>query len=141
MNNPESTIVSKVPTNEEIQFLDDRIYEYNSHKTGRADGKLFSKLIYENEINIIAGLSGWTWASACEITLLWVNEAYRNKGYGQLLLQAAEDEAKKNKCSMILVRSYDFQAPLFYQKHGYKVDHKTKDFPPGHSSYWLIKRI
>jgi GNAT superfamily N-acetyltransferase len=141
MNDLASLVVSKVPSNEEIQFLDGRIYEYNSLKTGKADGKSFSKWIYERENNVIAGLSGWTWANACEITFLWVKDEHGKKGYGQLLLSAAEAEAKKNNCNIILIRSYDFQAPLYYQKHGYQVEHKTEGFPPEHSSYWLVKRF
>lgn len=134
-------IISGVPTQEEIQFLDDRIYEHNAAKTNRDDGKLFSKLIYDKEKNIAAGIIGWTWAGACEITLLWVQHDNRNKGYGTSLLTAAEAEAKKEKCKTIFLRSYSFQAPHFYLNHGYRLEHELKDFPPGHSSLCLIKKL
>jgi len=138
---PMPSIISKVPTQEEIQFLDDMIYEHNATNTNKNNGKLFSKLIYDSENNIIAGITGWTWASACEITLFWVKHDYRKKGYGQILLKAAEAEAKKEKCKTIFLRTYSFQAPQFYQKFGYKVEHEIKDFPNGHSSICLIKRL
>jgi ribosomal protein S18 acetylase RimI-like enzyme len=80
-------------------------------------------------------------ATACEITLFWVKENYRNKGYGQALVNAAEAEAKKEKCKTIFLRSYSFQAPSFYQKHGYKVEHKIKDFLLGRSSFCLVKTL
>ena len=48
MENSMPDIISKVPTQEEIQFLDDRLYEHNAAKTGRDNGKLFSKLIYDS---------------------------------------------------------------------------------------------
>ncbi|HEV8284459.1 MAG TPA: GNAT family N-acetyltransferase [Chitinophagaceae bacterium] len=141
MKNSMPNIISKVSTQKEIQFLDDMIYEHSATKTNRDDGKLFSKLIYDSENNIIAGITGWTWASACEITLFWVKYDYRKKGYGQILLNAAEAEAKKEKCKTIFLRTYSFQAPQFYQKYGYKVEHEIKDFPYGHSSFYLIKRL
>jgi GNAT superfamily N-acetyltransferase len=134
-------IISKVPTHGEIQFLEDRIYEHNAKETNRDDGKLFCKLIYDGEDRIIAGITGWTWAGACEITLFWVNEDYRKKGYGKMLLEAAEAEAKKEKCKVILLRSYNFQAPQFYLKHGYKLEYETRDFPPGHNYFCLMKRF
>lgn len=134
-------IHSKVPTREEIQFLEDMIYEYNASEIGKNDGKLFSKLIYGTENQIIAGISGWTWANACEITLFWVKEEYRKKGYGRILLNSAEEEAKKGNCKAILLRTYSFQAPDFYQKYGFKIEHETKDFPIGHSDLCLIKRL
>lgn len=134
-------IISKVPTQQEIQFLDDMIYEHNATSTNRNNGKLFSKLIYDSENDIIAGITGWTWAGACEITLFWVKHEYRKKGYGKILLNEAETEAKKEKCKSIFLRTYSFQAPHFYQKFGYKVEHEIKDFPQGHSSFCLIKRL
>jgi GNAT superfamily N-acetyltransferase len=141
MKYTKTDIISKVPTKEEIQFLEDRIYEHNAACTSRDDGKLFSKLIYDGEDRLIAGITGWTWAGACEITLFWVNDDYRKKGYGKMLLDAAEEEALKEKCKVILLRSYSFQAPQFYLKHGYKLEYETRDFPPGHNYFCLIKRL
>lgn len=134
-------IVSMVPTQNEIQFLDDMIYEHNAAKTKRDNGKLFCKLIYDSSHKIIAGITGWTWAMACEITLFWVHQDYRNKGYGLSLLNAAETEAKKENCKTIFLRTYSFQAPDFYLKNGFKVEHEIKDFPHGHSSFCFIKRL
>ena len=123
-----------------IQFLDDRLYEYNSQTIHRLDGRLFSKIIREKE-EIIAGIAGWIWADACEITFLWVKEEYRKKKLGEKLLHAAEGEAMDANCNVILISSYSFQAPFFYEKHGYKIDHIIEDFPKGHKYYWLIKRF
>ena len=134
-------IISKIPTQEEIQFLEDRIYEYNAGKTNRNDGELFSKLVYDSNNSIIAGITGWTWASACEITLFWVKYEHRNNGYGEILLKAAEAEAEKKKCKAIILRTYSFQAPRFYQKYGYQVEFETRDFPEGHNYFCLIKRL
>jgi GNAT superfamily N-acetyltransferase len=141
MKNSKPDIISKVATHKEIQFLEDMLYKYNSAKTKRADGKLFSKLIYNTRNNIIAGITGWVWASACEITLIWVKDDYRKKGYGQILLKAAEEEAKKEKCKKILLRTYSFQAPYFYLKYGYKIENEIKDFPYGHSYFCLTKKV
>jgi len=134
-------VISEAEPEPVIQFLDDMIYDHNSGKTGKGDGRLFAKTARDAKENIIAGISGWLWANACEITFLWVNDKYRGKGYGELLLKLAEDEAKKNDCEVILIKSYSFQAPSFYQKHGYQVEHITNNFPPGYTYYCLVKRI
>ncbi|HEV8515160.1 MAG TPA: GNAT family N-acetyltransferase, partial [Cyclobacteriaceae bacterium] len=141
MENFEPVIISTVPTHKEIQFLDDMIYEHNVAEIKRDDGKLFSKLIYDSRENIVAGITGWTWARACEITLFWVKHDHRNKGYGKRLLDAAETEARNEKCKTMFLRTYSFQAPIFYLKRGYQVEHEIKDFPHGHSSFCLIKRL
>jgi GNAT superfamily N-acetyltransferase len=134
-------IISMIPTQSEIQFLEDRIYEYNVAKINSENGKLFCKLIHDPINNIIAGITGWTWAKACEITLLWVSQDCRNKGYGQSLLNAAEAEARKENCTIIFLRTYSFQAPNFYLKNNFKVEHEITNFPHGHSSFCFIKRL
>jgi GNAT superfamily N-acetyltransferase len=133
----------ETPSNHQqiIQFLDDRIYEFNSKTINRIDGRLFSKIIREANEEIIAGIAGWIWANACEITLLWVKEEYRKKKLGERLLRAAEEEAIDANCSVILIRSYTFQAPFFYEKQGYKIEHVIEDFPKGQKYYTLIKRF
>jgi GNAT superfamily N-acetyltransferase len=131
------------PTNiaETIQLLDERLYEYNAKTIQKKDGRLFSFIAKEDAAKMVAGIAGWIWANACEITLLWVDEEYRGKGFGKELLGKAEKEAANAGCKVILIRSYAFQAPAFYQKQGYKVEHIIDDFPEGCKYYTLIKRI
>jgi len=124
-----------------IQFLDDKIYEYNSSIINQHNGKLFAKIIRDEKGIVIAGISGWSWAKVSEITLLWVREENRKNGFGKMLLQAAEDEMVKEGCRTILLRSYSFQAPLFYESNGYKIAYVMDDFPNGYKHYTLVKRI
>ena len=126
---------------EVIQFLDDKVYEYNSSTINKYEGALFTKIIRDQNSNIIAGISGWTWALVSEITLLWVKEENRKNGLGKMLLKTAEDEIIKKGCTTIVLRSYSFQAPLFYEKNGYKTVYILDDFPNGYKHYNLVKRI
>lgn len=129
------------PSSEDLQFLEDRLYEFNAAQTGQDDGELFSFLIRNERQEIVAGLAGWTWAHACEIKTLWVHPSWRGRGYGRSLLKAAEDKARDRKCQVILISSYSFQAPSFYQKFGYDLVWRLNDFPPGHQHCSLIKRV
>ena len=141
MNEFDYKVESVENQTEVIQFLDDMIYEFNSISIGKHDGKFFTKIIRNHSENIIAGVTGWTWAGISEITLLWVTEEYRRKGLGKKLLTAAEDEIIKRGCSTILLRSYSFQAPMFYEKNGYKIVYILEDFPNGYKHYNLIKKF
>ncbi|MBS1513148.1 MAG: GNAT family N-acetyltransferase [Bacteroidetes bacterium] len=135
------TIETGKDTEEVIKFLEDKIYDHNSVTLNQFNGNLFSWVIKNNEGLIIAGIAGWTWANSCEITQLWVNEISRHKGLGKTLLEKAEHEAKIKKCNQILIKSYSFQAPHFYIKMGYEIDHVQKDFPQGHNYYILTKKL
>lgn len=134
-------ITESVPSPEDLQFLEDRLYEHNAAKTGKDDGQLFSFLIHNDQHEIVAGLAGWTWASACEIQTLWVHPSCRGKGYGSRLLKAAEEKARSCGCQVILISSYSFQAPAFYQELGYELAWRLEDFPPGHQHCYLVKRF
>lgn len=139
--NAKHIITTSTPTTEELQFLEDRLYEFNSAQTGQDDGKLFSIFIRNEQQEIVAGLSGWTWAHACEIKSLWVASSLRGQGYGRKLLESAEQEALVRDCKVILIVSYSFQAPEFYQTCGYELVWQLNDFPPGHKNCYLVKRI
>ena len=129
------------PSPEQLQFLEDRLYEFNSQRTGQDDGDLFAFFIRDEQQEIVAGISGWTWAQACEIRALWVHPAWRGRGYGRALLESAEQEARARGVKVILIGSYSFQAPAFYQKYGYKLAWQLNDFPPGHHYCYLVKRF
>jgi N-acetylglutamate synthase-like GNAT family acetyltransferase len=129
------------PSAADLQFLDDRIYDHNASATGHDDGGLFSLTLRDEKGEIVAGLHGWTWARACEIRCLWVNQSLRGQRLGEQLLQMAEDEARAKGCKSILLSSYSFQAPGFYQKYGYQVMACLEDFPPGCQNYVLLKRL
>src|SRR5512135_3432357 len=109
------------PSVTEQEFLEDRLYEFNCAQIQQADGRLFAFFIRNERQEIVAGVSGWTWAQACEIRTLWVHETWRGHGYGRILLESAEQEARLRSCKVILIGSYSFQAPAFYQKCGYEI--------------------
>lgn len=134
-------LTKRVPSAEELQFLEDRLYEFNSAQTGQDDGQLFAFLVRNEQQEIVAGLSGWTWAHACEIRTLWVHPAWRGQGFGRRLLESAEQEAQACGCNVILIGSYSFQAPEFYQKCGYRLAWQLNDFPPGHHHCYLVKQF
>jgi len=139
--NANHTLTRSTPSPEELQFLEDRLYEFNSSRIGIYDGQFFGFFVRNEQQEIVAGLSGWTWAGACEIRVLWVHPSWRVQGYGRRLLQAAEQEAQTRGCKVILISSFTFQAPEFYRKCGYELCWQLNDFPPGHQASYFVKRF
>ncbi|PWT73083.1 MAG: biphenyl 2,3-dioxygenase [Bacteroidetes bacterium] len=128
-------------THQIIQLLEDKLSEHNATTVKKNDGNIFSKIVRDDNKKIIAGIAGWTWANVCEITHIWVDEKARSRGIGKMLLKAAEDEARSKGCRTILVRTFSFQAPYFYDLNGYQIDHVLNNFPEGYSYYILVKGL
>ena len=78
---------------DEIDAIEDRLYGHNSASTGRDDARGIGFVMHDDAGRIIAAAAGYTWAGTPELKQLWVDEAYRGRGYGRALLDAFVMEA------------------------------------------------
>lgn len=76
--------------------------------------------VHDAEGGLVAGLSGWTWAEAAGIAMTWVHEDRRGQALGTRLLAEFEAEAVRRGAQRVFVTSFTFQAPGFYERHGYR---------------------
>jgi GNAT superfamily N-acetyltransferase len=138
---PEQFTILEEPDIHDVQFLDDRIYEYNVERTGITDGRLMAIFLRDPHNNLMAGLYGWTWGRCCEIKTLWIHEQWRGKGLGTRLMAAAEAEARARGADQIVLSTHSFQAPDFYQRLGFEPIGHFEDYPIGHQSIFLRKKL
>ena len=61
--------------------------------------------------------------------------------YADFQLGLAEEQAQARGCKGVFLYTYSFQAPGFYQKHGYQLMGVLEDCPPGHQRYYLKKLL
>jgi GNAT superfamily N-acetyltransferase len=136
----ELTVTAADPTPDDVQYLEDRIYEFNSSATGIGDGEWLAFFVRAND-RIVAGISGNTWGGTCELRQFWVEESQRKRGLGTKLFQAAEHEARRRGCGQIVLTTFSFQAPVFYERHGFEVVATVDDHPRGHRNLLMRKRL
>lgn len=127
------------PTPAEIDFLEDRLYEFNSQATGIVDALGLAVFGRDAGGAVVAGLCGHTWGGCCEIRQVWVHERYRGQGIGRRLLELAETEARRRGCFQIVLATHSFQAPEFYRKLGFEIVDSLPDYPRGHQHLHLRK--
>jgi N-acetylglutamate synthase-like GNAT family acetyltransferase len=137
----EALPILETPDPRDVQYLEDRIDEYNVARTGIADVRLLAIILRDDGDRIMAGLYGWTWGRTCEVRTLWVHERWRSQGLGTRLLEAAEAEARERGALQIVLSTHDFQAPEFYRRLGFEVVGQVEDYPVGHRSIYLRKRL
>lgn len=129
------------PTPDEVQYLEDRIYEYNSGVTGIGDGQWLAIFSRDGSTRIIGGICGNTWGGVCEIRQFWVDDSHRHQGLGTRLFRAAELEARRRGCRQILLMTLSFQAPGFYERNGFEVVATIAEHPRGHRNLLMRKRL
>lgn len=134
-------VVTTEPAPREVQYLEDRIYEFNSSATGISDGEWLAIFVKDERDRIAAGICGNTWGGCLEIRQFWVEEGRRRQGLGTRLLSAAETEARRRGCRQILLMTFSFQAPAFYAKHGFEVVAAVDGHPSGHRNLLMRKRL
>jgi GNAT superfamily N-acetyltransferase len=116
----------------EIDAVEDRLYEHNRAAVGRDDGAGMGFVIRDAAGETVGVTAGYTWAGISEIKQMWVDEAWRGRGYGRALLAAMIDEARRRGVLRIWVASYDFQAPGLYERAGFKRMAQFEGWPQGH---------
>ena len=134
-------LTSIEPTPQDVEYLEDRIYEHNASVTGIADGQLLAFLLRDDSGRIVAGICGNTWGGGCEIRQFWVEESQRRRGLGTRLFQAAEQEARRRGCTQMLLMTFSFQAPAFYARNGFEVLATIADHPRGHRNFLMRRRL
>lgn len=65
----------------------------------------------------------------------------RGTGVGTQLMRMAEDEARSRSCVGVWLDTHTFQARPFYERLGYSVFADLPDFPPGHTRFYMMKRL
>jgi len=114
---------------QKAQEIGNLIRSYNRSKRETAESEQLNLYVEDEHGQLLAGLVAETFGNWLEIEYLFVKEDLRGQGIGSQLLQQAESEAKKRNCRFAFVNTYQFQAPAFYQKHGYKEVFTLKDYP------------
>ena len=126
---------------QKTQEIGDLIRSYNRSKREAAESEPLNLYVEDDSGQVMAGLVAETFGNWLEIEYLFVKEDLRGQGIGSQLLQQAESEAKKRNCRFAFVNTYQFQAPAFYQKYGYKKVFTMKDYPYTGQRHYYQKEL
>jgi len=129
------------PSLADIEYLEDRLYEFNRAATGITDGQSLGVFLRDATQSIVAAAAGHTWGGTCELRQVWVSEPLRRQGIGRDLLAEAELEAVRRGCVQIILTTHSFQAPEFYEKLGFEPISEVAEYPRGYSQVVFRKRL
>lgn len=115
---------------EDVKFILDQIIYYNRAHF-KTEIEHFTVSLRDDHKSIVGGAVIYVLRNEMIIDLLWVAEKLRHKGYGTMLIQSVESEALTRQCTRIILDTYDFQAPKFYEKCGFVEHGRIKDYLQG----------
>jgi GNAT superfamily N-acetyltransferase len=129
------------PASSDIEAIANGLSEHAESRDYPYDHKPLALFIRNQTGQILGGLSGATTWGWLHISLFWISQELRGKGYGKSLVAMAEKEALARGCKNAHLDTYSFQALEFYQKSGYEVFATLHDFPENASRFFLKKSL
>jgi GNAT superfamily N-acetyltransferase len=136
----ECTIVNMEKSTESAWRIIGRgIKAYNDEQAGDYGRQILCYAVQDAEGEIRGGVVAavrWDWLY---VDLMWLEEDLRGRGYGSRLLALVEGAGRKRGARHAHLDTFTFQAPGFYEKHGYRVFGELPDFPAGHRRLYMTK--
>jgi GNAT superfamily N-acetyltransferase len=141
MDSPYRLSIEDSPAPADLNFVSDRLREYNSNAAGPSGFQRIASFLRDEEGEIVGGLIAGLYWGWLHLDVLWVREDLRKLGYGSELLRAVEAEALSRGFRKAYLDTFSYQALGFYQRHGYTVFGQLDDIPDGHTQYYLSKLL
>jgi GNAT superfamily N-acetyltransferase len=129
------------PSPEQEYLVIDPLIAYNEAQAGPRNSKKFALFVRSETGELVGGLLGSKNWNHFFVAALFVQEQARREGVGRELMERVEALALEQGCDAIFLDTFDFQAPGFYEKLGFKVFGTLPDYPVGHQRFYLVKRI
>ena len=115
---------------------------FNREKFGRVDAQPLDILVRDDDSGeVVGGIIGHTSLGLFSLDLFYLPEELRGTGLGGRIIARAEDEARRRGCTAAFVYTVTFQAPGFYERHGYRRFGEIACPPDGATRIFLTKPL
>jgi ribosomal protein S18 acetylase RimI-like enzyme len=128
-------------TNDQVEDIEERLSAYDeNYITYKMEGSI--QIGIKEDGKLIAGLDACMTAfKILYVSTVFVDEAYRRKGYGEKLILEMEKRAKELGADTIRLDTFSWQGKEFYEALGYEVVGHYKNKNDGYEEYFFLKNI
>lgn len=137
-------MIKKISSETFHEFLENKIVTHNAPFVSRnTENKSAKKMCYAYEDNTeyLAGMSLEYYWGMMHINYLWVDEKLRGKKIGEKFIEIATKLAIEEKCTIIYLETFSFQAPNFYKKYDFKEFAKLENVPEEGIQLYFMKKL
>lgn len=126
---------------QQLEIVENKLSTFDeAYITYKMDGSI--QIGIEEEGKVIAGLDACITAfKILYVSTVFVDEAYRRKGYGKMLMEEMEKRAKEMGVNMIRLDTFSWQGKEFYESLNYEVVGSYENTIDGYAEYFFLKRI
>ena len=117
------------------------LISFNREQTGRLSYTRTVLSARDDKGRLLGGLILQSYWKESYIELLWLSARARRAGFGSRFIKEAELRARRRGSRLIHLNTYSFQAPGFYEKHGYKRFGGMSGSPKGEGRHFYVKRL
>lgn len=94
-----------------------------------------------SDSEVVGGLLGHTSLGLLFVDLFFLPDELRSTGLGSRILRQAEEEATRRGCRQAVLYTIAFQAPGFYERHGYEAFGEVHSGKAEQARIFMTKRL
>lgn len=115
---------------------------FNDQQIGYGDRLPLAVVVKDPDSGeVLGGITGRSSLWLLFLDLFYLPEALRGAGLGSELLRRFEQEGRRRGCLSAVLYTISFQAPDFYQRHGWQRMGEVPCLPPGTSRIFMSKTL
>jgi GNAT superfamily N-acetyltransferase len=135
-------IVTAVIDRSAEQVIADGLHAFNDDVTGYGDRAPLAVLVRDAATGeVLGGALGRSSLGLLFLELFHLPKSLRGQGLGSAVLQAFEAEGARRGCRSAVLYTISFQAPEFYERHGWRRFGDVPCDPPGTSRVFMMKEL
>lgn len=125
----------------QLEIIESKLCSFDeTYITYKMDGSI--QIGIEEDEKIVAGLDACITAfKILYVSTVFVDEAYRRKGYGKILIEEMEKRAGAMGVNIIRLDTFSWQGKEFYEALNYEVVGSYENIIDGYAEYFFLKRI
>ena len=134
--------LTDAPEDDERAVIMGGLRAYNDAQAGAYDGGPLAVFVRDPESRrVVGGLLGRTYLGLLTVERFFLPEDLRRSRLGSRVLAMAEEEGRRRGCTRAVLSTLHFQAPGFYLKQGWEVAARIECEPPGHTRFYMTKKL
>ena len=137
-----TVIVTDAPERRTLEAISNGLSNFNKEATGISDHRPLAVVVQDPATGeTVGGVSGRTSLGLLFLDVFYLPARFRGSGLGSRILEMAEEEGRKRGCRAAVLYTISFQAPGFYQRHGWRIFGEIPCDPPGTSRIFMTKEL